>query len=89
MDTMTKKRVEHTIPQQAIDAAVGCRHGTSCLKTGKCGPVELCPVMDADGDNILYLHDAKPLSCPYRIAFGGKQVCTCPVHYELFSRYRV
>ncbi len=83
---MMKQRIKHPIPQQA---ATGCRHGASCLKTGRCGPAALCAVTEADGINVLYLHDAGPLSCPYRVAFGGKQVCTCPVHYELYGQRRV
>jgi hypothetical protein len=83
------ERKRYTVPRRVIAAAVRCRHDRACQRSGRCGPGELCPVSDADGDNILFLGGTEPAPCPYRLAFGGKQVCTCPVHYDLFARYRV
>ena len=80
---------KYRVPQQTIAAAARCRHDNSCLETGRCGTGALCAVAEADGDSILYLDSAAPLQCPYQLKFGGKQVCTCPVHYDLFGRHQV
>ena len=77
-----KKQVPHTVQEKAKK----CIHEFSCLKTGQCGECELCPVEYANGGEILFLKDRKYKVCPYRLPFGDRQICRCPVHYELHQQ---
>lgn len=67
-------------------ATTKCRHAFSCLEDGTCGGRAMCQEQDIDGTNVLFLAADAPTpaaTCPYRIVFGGAQVCTCPTHYAL------
>lgn len=62
-----------------------CEHNYSCLETGLRNDFPLCKVEQRDGTNVLFLETTERTICPYRLDFGGKQLCTCPVHYHIHS----
>ena len=72
-----------SVPDDVLARADKCRHGYSCLETGKCGDRKLCKVDVADGQDVLFLEDSHYANCPYRLPFGDGQICRCPVHYWL------
>ena len=71
------------VPDSVRKATTKCAHDFACLKTGKCGDRELCPVDYADGKHVLFLKERKPALCPYRVSFADRQICCCPMHYAL------
>ncbi|MEI6972456.1 MAG: hypothetical protein WCL44_13185 [bacterium] len=60
-----------------------CEHDFSCLVTGHCGSKEVCDVEFPIGRSMLFLLAAEPATCPYRVSYGARQACTCPVHCYL------
>lgn len=60
-----------------------CEHDFSCLTTGKCGDKENCSVDFPVGKSMLFLLSSKPVKCPYRVSYGSRQACVCPVHCYL------
>ena len=75
----------HSVPNDIKNRATKCKHNYSCLETGQCGDRPLCSVEQRDGENVLILETNKSKSCPYRLDFGGRQLCTCPVHFYIES----
>jgi hypothetical protein len=68
--------------------AANCRHGLSCLETGTCGDRALCDVRYANGRPFLILKTTEHADCPYRVPFGGGQVCSCPVRFDIYAKYK-
>jgi hypothetical protein len=72
------------MPQEVIEQASKCPYNFECLQSGN-GNYPICKVDYADGKNILFLKEKKQASCPYRITYGLKQVCSCPVYYFAYA----
>ena len=70
-------------PNDVLKLATKCPHAYSCRETGKCGDQSLCQVEYACGDSVLFLKDRASSQCPYRLSFGERQVCRCPVHIHM------
>ena len=64
-----------------------CPNDFACLSTGQCGDRELCGVAYSDGKNVLFLSSEQRLFCPFRINFGGREICRCPTHFAISQRY--
>ena len=80
--------MEKQVPESARKATKKCGHNFSCLTTGKCGDREMCPVEYANGEPLLFLKDRKYAACPYRLPFGDRQICRCPVHYAMHTQQK-
>ncbi len=76
------------IPDSVKQKAGKCPHDFGCLATGRCGDRELCKIERAYGENVLSLASREQISCPYRLAFGRGQLCTCPVRDFLHTEER-
>jgi len=74
------------VPDAVKHETNGCPCDFACLATARCGDPEKCKVDYANGKNVLVLASNEPVSCPYRISFGYRQICTCPNHIEVNSR---
>ena len=75
------------VSDKVRDETTKCPHDFVCLSTDQCGDRELCDVDYADGKNVLFLSSEHHHFCPYRITFGGREVCTCSTHYAIHQRY--
>lgn len=64
-----------------------CGHNFSCLETRKCGERDMCEVEHSIG-SVLLLKTGEPAVCNYRVNFGERQVCTCPIHCEIHAQER-
>ena len=81
--------MEISVPQDVLVRAVRCRKDLECLRTGRCGDMTDCAVDYAGGQEVLFLRSGRRLAgCAYRIRFGDKEVCLCPVHYAMVHRQR-
>ncbi len=79
--------MEAEVPQDVLRRAVRCRKDIECLRTGRCGHRKDCEVDYAVGQDVLFLRSAsKPPGCGYRLRYGDRQVCMCPVHFALWQR---
>lgn len=68
--------------------ATECPRELACLGTGHCGDLPLCTVKsNADTHCLTLDSETCVLTCPYRVPFGRRQVCTCPVRIELYRKY--
>lgn len=68
------------VPPSVKREATLCSHDCSCITSGQCGYKEACKVDFAVGRKILFLKNKELCSCPYRLSYGSRQACTCPVH---------
>ena len=75
------KKMDIKVPEDILTQTTKCRHDFSCLKAQNCENHETCKIEYVDGHNILFLMSREPAECPYRMAFGHRQICTCPAHY--------
>lgn len=80
--------MEQCVSERTMNETRQCRHAFSCLATGQCGDYPLCEVDSANGDCFLTLKTRDCSLCPYRLAFGHRQVCRCPTHFALHHRHR-
>jgi hypothetical protein len=80
--------VKTTISAEAFEKATRCNRDFICRSPdwAPCGPVT-----EMIGKTILTLeqgeYDRKP--CPYRVTYGVRDYCTCPVRVEIYKRYRM
>ena len=74
------------VPDEVRAETTKCPNDFACLSTGQCSDRELCDVDYADGKNVLFLSSEQPLFCPYRMTFGGREVCTCPTHFAIHQQ---
>ena len=75
------------VPDQVIQQADRCGYGHSCLEIGKCGSRPLCKVDSSLNHQLSFLNTKESAACNYRILFGGKQLCMCPVRTFIFEHY--
>ncbi|MEI6807628.1 MAG: hypothetical protein WCN95_02815 [bacterium] len=68
------------VPPSVKREAVLCNHDCSCVTNGQCGDKEICKVDFAVGRKILFLTNEETIFCPYRVSYGSRQACICPVH---------
>lgn len=80
--------MQSVVPQSVVDRASKCEHKNSCLTEKRCGTREMCDVRSADGQDILFLCDEENATCKYRVPFGSGQLCSCPVHYWLYTNHQ-
>ena len=71
---------------KAKEEAVDCSHNHKCLQGEH---DHLCKVVAERGNKVLFLADKPKKQCPYFHTFGDDGVCTCPVRYRLYSKYRI
>jgi len=75
------------VPEKVIRQADRCGHEHSCLDTGKCGARPMCQVKSSLNHQISFLNTEESAACNYRILFGGKQLCMCPVRTFIFEHH--
>jgi hypothetical protein len=71
------------VPDDVLKATIKCPYKFSCLTQDQCGERKMCEVEHINGKNIIFLKDTQQTHCPYRLAFGFSQICTCPTHYTI------
>lgn len=74
------------VPEFVKRETTKCQHDFRCLATGNCGHENKCEVEFAFGTNALALRLREQFLCPYRASFGEVPLCTCPVHYYLYTK---
>lgn len=74
------------VPESILSKTVKCPNDFSCLRVQESGKCMRC---ETDRENDLFLLTAEPLSCPYRISFGKKQMCRCPTHRYIVEKNRL
>lgn len=74
------------IPDSVRKATTRCPHDFGCLETGRCGERDLCAVKYEYGGNRLRLAADAAFFCPYHLALGCGQLCTCPVREYLHKQ---
>jgi hypothetical protein len=72
-----------TVSEETIKETTKCEHDFSCLESGQCGDEQICDFSRPDGTGVLFLKTKDHLSCPYRVHFGGCQLCKCPTHFAI------
>lgn len=80
--------MEIVISDQILSETKECTRGFSCLKTVQDKDHKLCEVLDANGENVLFLKTKRIAECPYQISFGESLICTCPTRYGIHEKYR-
>ncbi|RPH50705.1 MAG: hypothetical protein EHM85_09490 [Desulfobacteraceae bacterium] len=74
------------VPETVRQQTNRCPYNFACLAAGIHGGKAKCKIDYINGRNVLILAVSEGLfSCPYRISFGDRQICFCPVHYYLYS----
>lgn len=71
------------IPDSVRQKADGCPYDFECLENGRCGARDVCAVEYAYGASVMRLASDEQVYCPYQVAFGDNQLCTCPVREYL------
>ncbi len=61
-----------------------CRFGFSCLDKESVYP--LCTVIDAVGENLMFVKTDVAVYCPHRGTFGFETICLCPMHFCLHKK---
>jgi len=74
------------IPDSVRQQTTNCPHDFGCLADGRCGNRELCKAEYSYGGNVLRILTDSSTFCPYYVAFGFGQMCTCPVRDYLHSK---
>jgi len=72
-----------SIPEEILEQAGDCSFGQRCRHRSKGHPK--CRVVEADGEKVLYLKQAREGSCVYLTKFGHAHICRCPVHFYLYN----
>ncbi|MDY6879575.1 MAG: hypothetical protein SV686_04955 [Thermodesulfobacteriota bacterium] len=75
------------ISHEVVKEATKCEHNYACINNEQHRDNKMCNVWYANGKNVLFLNTEEPDSCPYRHPFGYRQICTCPVYFELYNKY--
>ncbi len=75
------------VPEKVVQQADRCAHNHGCLETGTCGDRPFCKVESSLNHQISFLKTKELATCNYRILFGGKQLCMCPVRTFIFEHY--
>lgn len=78
-----------SFPDEILAAGTKCPANFSCQQSSQCGDRKMCDVKSVGGANVLFLHTKEPMPCPYRLRFGARQTCTCPVHFEIYRRQQL
>lgn len=76
------------ISDQILSETKECTRGFFCLKTVQDKDHKICEVLDANGENVLFLKSKRIAECPYQISFGESLICTCPTRYAIHEKYR-
>jgi hypothetical protein len=80
------------IPDKVLNETTKCTNKFECIKSsnpGYPGNHKTCEVEYADGKNVLFLKEKDTATCPYRLSFAFSQVCTCPVHFEIYKQHEL
>ena len=77
------------IPDSVRRKVTQCPHDFSCLQTGRCGDRNMCEVAYAYGGNVMRLASCEQVHCPYRVAYGDSQLCTCAVREYLHTQVQL
>lgn len=80
--------MEIVISDQILSETKECTRGFSCLNTVQDKNPKICEVLDADGENVLFLKTKRIAECSYQISFGESLICTCPTRYAIHEKYR-
>jgi hypothetical protein len=72
------------IDESTIKSTTDCEKGMQCLNGVK---EPLCEVAYSVMDEAFFVHCLNNKRCSYRISFGYKLLCTCPIRKEIFKRY--
>lgn len=77
------------VPDDVLNEAIECKRNHICLVTGRCGDEDKCQVdHESCSRNVLFLAGGnRQRSCSYLMSFGPGQVCTCPVHYYVYTHH--
>ena len=70
------------VTEEVLRKTKKCPNGFSCLHTGK----GKCEVYDMDGEDMLFVSYNNICRCPYRLSFGDRQLCACPIYYALYKK---
>ena len=77
-----------TIPAEVIEKATRCNKDLICQSPEwvPCGSVT-----EMIGKAILALEEGvnRKKPCPYHVAYGTRDYCTCPARVEIYDRYSV
>jgi len=72
------------IDDSTIKSTTNCEKGMQCLH----GVTEkLCKVNNSVMNEVFFVSCLNKQKCSYRISFGYKFMCTCPIRKEIFRRY--
>jgi len=77
--------MQYSVSTAALLETTDCKSFYSCLFDEK----TLCKVTGARGARFLLLESDQHKECPYWFSFFYDTVCICPVHAELFAKYKV
>jgi hypothetical protein len=80
------------ISDEVIKRTTKCHVNFSCLnneENPECWDDEpLCPVTREINKDLLIVEGNDNFHCNYKSLFGDDIVCSCPVRYEIYERYR-
>ncbi len=71
------------IPESVRQKVDRCPHDFGCLTSDCCGTRDVCAIEYAYGASVMRLASDEQIFCPYQVAFGNSQLCTCPVREYL------
>ena len=73
------------VPDEVKQATTECTAGFACL--GNDG-ANLCRVMAAVHNDILFIDAQTESNCPYRHRFGRRTACVCPTRVAVYKQHR-
>jgi hypothetical protein len=78
--------MEIKVSLEAIEATTHCTKGFACLA----GEAEtICEVCKCVGGNVHFIDSSEMVHCCYKMSFGDRYLCRCPVRKELYNRYKL
>jgi hypothetical protein len=74
----------YTVSQEIIDKTNRCKKNMECLKSAPC-----CRIETRFENKAAFVHCLYPGDCNYKVHFGDRVCCTCPVRMDLSKTYGI
>ena len=79
----------YDIARDIIAQTTRCHCDHECLCDGPAARFCLCQLEPFAGGKVLFIIEPRGEPCRYRVPFGGRAFCGCPVRRAVFEKYHV
>ena len=74
------------INEDILKKTTECEKNFGCLSSKT---RDFCEVDYCTGNGVLFVKSKFEKYCPYKMSFGYKFICRCPVRNEIYRRYKI